>query len=92
MSPHRVFWVSFAVFGLAAAVDVGVELATDDVGIGTLASGMGVVAIGYASLVALRDPERATVPTDWGPLVYLVVAGAVLYTAGLALELFAVIA
>lgn len=92
MSPNRVFWVSFTIFGLAAAVDVGLDLARYDVGIGTLASALGVVAIGYASLVALRDPERANVPNEWGPLVYFVVAGAALYTAGLALQLSTVFA
>ncbi|WP_416839529.1 hypothetical protein [Haloferax sp. DFSO52] len=67
MSPNRVFWLSFAVFGLAATVSVGLDIMRGIVGIGTVAALFGILVIGYASTTALRHPERVNVPTEWGP-------------------------
>ncbi|WP_411963258.1 hypothetical protein [Haloferax sp. YSMS24] len=92
MSPNRVFWFSFAVFGLTAAVSVGLDIAAGSVGIGTVAVLFGVLAIGYGSFVALTDPERANVPTTWGPLVYLAVAGTAVFLAGVGLQVYSVVA
>ncbi|KAB1194436.1 hypothetical protein GJR96_13695 [Haloferax sp. MBLA0076] len=91
MSPKRVYWSAFAVFGLCAAADVALDVSAGDVGINTAAATAGIVTVGYASVVALRDPDRARVPSDWGPLVYLVVLGAALYTFGVALQLYSVV-
>lgn len=92
VSPNRVYWTAFAIFGLAAGVDVAFDVAAGSIDSGTAGAAAGVLAIGYASVVAFRDPNRATVPDDWGPLVYFVVAGAALYTFGLALQLYTVVA
>jgi len=91
VSPKRVYWSAFVVFGLCGAVDVALDVSAGDVGINTAAVAAGVVAVGYASVVALRDPDRARVPSDWGPLVYLVIVGAALCAFGVALQLYSVV-
>ncbi|MFC7129625.1 hypothetical protein [Haloferax chudinovii] len=91
MSPKRVYWFALVVFGLSAAVDTALDLATGGADIGTVVAAAGAVTVVYASVVALRDPDRARVPTDWSPLVYLVIAAAALYAFGVALQLYSVV-
>lgn len=92
MSPGRVFWLSFAVFGFAALVSVGLDVAAGTVGIGTVSALFGILVIAYASTTALRHPKRADVPTEWGPLVYLVVAGTTVFVGSVALQVYTVVA
>jgi hypothetical protein len=91
VSPGTVYWLSFAVFGLAAVIDVGLDIATGTIGVGTAAAFAGVLALAYVIAVALRAPEQAPVPRDWGLLVLFVSAGALLYVVGLSLEVYSLV-
>ncbi|KAB1196436.1 MULTISPECIES: hypothetical protein [Haloferax] len=91
MSPTRAFWLSFAVYGLAATVSVGLDIASGTAGIGTVAALFGILVVGYASMTALRHPDRVNIPTDWGPLVYLVAAGVAVFLASVALQVYTVV-
>lgn len=53
-------------------------------------SAAGAVTVIYGAVVALRDPDRARFPSDWGPLEHGV-AAAGLYTVGIAFQLYAVV-
>ncbi|ADE02897.1 hypothetical protein [Haloferax volcanii] len=90
MSPKRAYWLAFVVFGLSAAVGVALDLATGAADIGTAAAAAGAVTVIYGAVVALRDPDRARFPSDWGPLEHGV-AAAGLYTVGIAFQLYAVV-
>ncbi|MFC7203768.1 hypothetical protein ACFQJC_09590 [Haloferax namakaokahaiae] len=91
MSPERVYWISFAAFSVAAAVSVGIDIATDSVGIATaLAAGV-PLALAYVAAFSRRNPERSTAPKEWGAQVYLTVAVACLFVFLVGIELFGVI-
>ncbi|WP_074792666.1 hypothetical protein [Haloferax larsenii] len=91
MSPNRVYWLSFVCFGLAAAASAGVDIAHGATDIATLVSALGGTVLVAVAVVALSNPERADGPTEWGPLVYLVVGSAALYVAINAWELVSVV-
>ncbi|WP_396612819.1 hypothetical protein ACH9L7_05985 [Haloferax sp. S1W] len=92
MSPNRVYWVSFVCFGLAAAASAGVNIAHGETDITTLVSALAGAVLVAVAVVALLTPERGHGPTEWDPLVYLVVGSAALYVAINAWDLYSVVA